>query len=86
MKIVLLFIKYYFFIQTPAVNCYGTLEFRYSLNGGDAQSTSDTSVTFYIDNNQSYAFSIRAKNIAGLTSTTKTISGTSPQLGKYEMF
>ena len=70
------------FIQPPAVNCYGTLDYRYSANGGNTQSTSETSVIFYLDGSQSYELSVRSVNEEGLTSAFVTKTGTSPPLGK----
>ena len=68
-------------MQTSAVNCYGTLEYRYSVIGSSIQSTSETSAIFYLDGNQSYEFSILALNEEGLQSAFRTKTG-SPPLGK----
>ena len=71
-----------YFIQVPAINCYGSLQYRYRVHNGNTQTTSDTSVIFYLDGSQSYEFSVLAVNEEDLTSAFVTKTGTSPSLGK----
>ena len=69
-------------IQTPEVNCYGSLEYRYKINGGNNQSTSNNIGKFNRGGSQSFEFSVLAVNKEDLTSAFATKTGTSPPLGK----
>ena len=69
-------------MQTPEVNCYGSLQYRCRVNDGNTQSTSETSVIFYLDGSQSYEFSVRAVNKEDFQSEFATETGTSPPMGK----
>ena len=70
------------FFQTPAVNCYGEMDYIYSINGGNRQTTSGTYAIFYLDGDQFYEFSLRAVNEESLRSACVTKAGTSPPIGK----
>ena len=70
------------FFQTPAINCYGGLDYIYNISGGNHQSTSGTSAIFYLDGDQSYEFSVRAVNEESLRSAFVTKASTSPPIGK----